>query len=64
MKMALMKEAKIWLKNWGNSCYKFPLTLKRTSPILNTMFYTNPITVKRSLKAAWHIRAVAEEAFY
>jgi len=42
----------------------FFLTHNTTFSILNNMYYATPITVRRILKAAWHISAVAEEAFY
>lgn len=43
---------------------KIFLDTKKNFPYTEPMFYSNPITVKSTLKAAWHIYAVAEEAFY
>jgi len=44
--------------------FKIILDMRDNFLYTENMFYSNPLIVKRFLKAAWHVNAVAGEVFY
>jgi len=63
MKMALMKEAKIWLKNWGNSCLLYFLRLRHIHDNISYITFLILQKVKRMShkhKNTSHHRKISE----